>query len=392
MTKKILRVRDAIALVTPIGREFTIKKMMEIFRVRGIEVVDSHGKRFPDANLKVNLSQFLSAGKRRGEFESIGASAYEGRYKRVTETKNVPHASRIPEAVRIKAKVKAERARIRDSVLKEKEPKKKASREVPLEGRATLGMGISDLEEAKGVMRDLLMQEARRRIRASLEASRLAAEHEISELTPRIIEETLAEMVGRSGVSNPGGGGGPVQPTAQTAIEVRNAPVVSVTPSAPAETPRLHVAAPRTASGKPPVAQIIRSDRPLTVPERVAVAMGDRVWDIDSLERALRDAGEEFKTSNLRNYVAAILSGTKVRLTGTDGKDLCKADGSPVEVHKFTFVERSKYRVATVGEKQVEACKLLGSDEVIISKTPRTPADLMFEEQGINSPDIANSN
>jgi len=129
----------------------------------------------------------------------------------------------------------------------------------------------------------------------------------------------------------------------------------------------------------------------LTVPERVAAAMGDGAWDAGSLAQVLANTpGEDFKSNNLRNYLSGIFSGSRMRVPGPNGEDLVGPDGKPLEVSRFTKLERGKYRVATpedvqaeVQEAQREARRAAGSSEVIISENS-TPADELFAEHGID--------
>lgn len=128
----------------------------------------------------------------------------------------------------------------------------------------------------------------------------------------------------------------------------------------------------------------------LTVPEKVAAVMGDAVWDAAGLEKVLAAEGIDFKSNNLRAYVSSILSSTKMFVPGQE--DLLGSDGKPLRVHRFTQMERGKYRVANaediqeeLRDLQREARKTLGANEVIISENgSNTPADELFAEQGID--------
>lgn len=350
-----LSIADAVTRMTPMGREFTVRTLIEVFHANRIEAVDKRGNTLSTVNLYNNVYRYVSNLKAHGELAAVGP-LHEGRYKRIKKSSNA------------KSEVRA----------KKPKPKKTHAHAEPLgprlDGISFATSSAADiLEQAKIELRNRMWQAERRQIRAALIAAKFATQHEISEARLATIEQEMAELMGRE---------------AQALIDPSPAPAVaSPLDPEPKETPqqqeppavRMHV------TPKPGVTAVTRST-PLTVPERVAMVMGNEVWDIDGLERALRDAGEKFKSGNLRSYIAAVLSGTKVRIMGPDGKDLCK-DGKPLEVHKFVYVERSRYRVATEGDMQIEACGILGGAAV------RTPADDMFEEQGIDiRPDIANSN
>jgi hypothetical protein len=132
-----------------------------------------------------------------------------------------------------------------------------------------------------------------------------------------------------------------------------------------------------------------------TVPERVAAAMGDGVWDAGGLEKVLANMpGEDFKSNNLRGYVSGILSGTKMPAPGLEG--LFDNEGKPRRAHRFTKLERGQYRVATpediqneVREIQLEHRKSIEANEAIVSENATTPADELFAEQGIDIRAIA---
>lgn len=120
----------------------------------------------------------------------------------------------------------------------------------------------------------------------------------------------------------------------------------------------------------------------LTVPERVAALMGTSTWTAGELQEALANAGESFKSNNLRSYLSTTLNSSMMNVTGPDGGDLKFNDGKLVKVHVFHSVERGQYRVATDEDMQAEVKKLLGVSEVIISGA--SPGDKVFAEQGID--------
>lgn len=120
----------------------------------------------------------------------------------------------------------------------------------------------------------------------------------------------------------------------------------------------------------------------LTVPQRVAALMGTSTWTAGELQEALANAGESFKSNNLRSYLSTTLNSSMMNVTGPDGRDLTFNDGKLVKVHVFKSVERGQYRVATDEDMQDEVKKLLGVSEVIISGA--SPGDKVFAEQGID--------
>jgi hypothetical protein len=137
-----------------------------------------------------------------------------------------------------------------------------------------------------------------------------------------------------------------------------------------------------------------------TVPERFGALMGDKVWDGPSLEKKLIEANDDVsKSNNPRSYILSVWSTATTRILGTDGDCLKDHKGKIVKVHCFVSVDRGRYRVATMEEMQREAAAILAkragkeppardpiSEPVSepVSESERTPADDVFEEQGIN--------
>lgn len=122
-----------------------------------------------------------------------------------------------------------------------------------------------------------------------------------------------------------------------------------------------------------------KTSGPMTVPERVAALMGGNTWTAGELQEALANAGESFKSNNLRSYISTTLNSSLMNVLGADGSELKLNDGKLVKVHVFKAVERGQYRVANEEDIQEEVKKLLGASEVVIGG-----ADKVFAEQGID--------
>jgi DNA-directed RNA polymerase specialized sigma24 family protein len=153
--------------------------------------------------------------------------------------------------------------------------------------------------------------------------------------------------------------------------------------SAPAPEPVVATApaeAKREVAPAPPV--------PVPVPERFATLMGNKVWDCPSLEKKLIEANDEIiKSNNPRSYILSVWATASVRVPGPNGDDLRNKSGKIIKAHKFTCEDRGRYRVATPEEIQAEARRMMNMNPNAgpqYSDDKKTPADRIFEEQGIN--------
>lgn len=84
----------------------------------------------------------------------------------------------------------------------------------------------------------------------------------------------------------------------------------------------------------------------MNVPQRVAAVMQDRAMSIPEVEAALKNAGETFKSDNLRSYISTTLNSSTRAMTDGQGRN--------VRVHYFVSQERGVYRVATPEDIQRE--------------------------------------
>lgn len=78
-TLKALGMREAVRLVTPVGREVTTQWIVDSLLRRRIEVYNKHGVRIEGGRLNTYVVQFLWHAKQKGEFEGLG----NGKYRRL---------------------------------------------------------------------------------------------------------------------------------------------------------------------------------------------------------------------------------------------------------------------------------------------------------------------
>jgi len=91
-----LRLRDAIAAVTPIGKVVTPCLIGELIREACITPVTAKGRPLEPERLPANIWAYLDDAKRRGEFYLVD----RGEYKRLEMPRELEHASRITRPVR----------------------------------------------------------------------------------------------------------------------------------------------------------------------------------------------------------------------------------------------------------------------------------------------------
>jgi len=264
----------------------------------------------------------------------------------------------IPEFDRLYAQMASERANMRSSIEDDELALKELAEALAAKKRkaAKLDRKFDKIEQQKRLMDQLI---------ASLAASFVSDDDDdegddtpIEVQEPDEVQEVESEVEVPSAVVEP-----PPAP-------VQTAPGAMTQPK-PTSQGKVGARAPSTKRGSV-----------MTVPEQVAAAMGTDIYDAAGLEPVLKQLG--IKSNNPRAYSSSIFS-TKMHVPGPDGKDLRKDDGTFVEVRMFVKVDHGRHRVATPDEIQREARKILGSDEVIIS---RSAVDVMFEEQGIEIPVI----
>ena len=97
---RTLRIREAVRLVTPMGREVSTQAVFEALERRQVEVVNRNGV-VTGKRLKAYIVQCLWEGKQDGLFEGLG----NGRYRRIAEAEKAAKKSKKEKLERVQAQV-----------------------------------------------------------------------------------------------------------------------------------------------------------------------------------------------------------------------------------------------------------------------------------------------
>lgn len=162
----------------------------------------------------------------------------------------------------------------------------------------------------------------------------------------------------------------------------------------PLDTTAVAAKAPKEAKEKAP-----RGD--MTVIEKMVSVMGDKSMTARQVEDALVAAGLVIKSNNTRGYISSLLGTQTKKVKGADGVALRDPITKEfVRALVFKKVDRGLYQVnkvdsaaimAELGSKPTAQAPA-GNSEVLLVDTGKSPADALFQSQGLDVDSLVSNN